>query len=180
MGRETPNEALWVGRGWVGGGSALPASGCGPPPETLGVRGEGEGKFQGPPCPTWFPVSSEVLGDRAPEFPPDPAQQNTLVTPFPHNCLTVRTSLDQALSYPTEEGTQNHHLSTLSGISADFNQRSSIQTLSPRKVSTSHNLTWRATALGQVSLFAKAARELRAKPTAQSWPLMLSARSFYF
>lgn len=46
----------------------------------------------------------QVLGDRAPEFPPDPAQQNTLFSHFPHNCLSVRTSLDQALAI-TEEGT---------------------------------------------------------------------------
>lgn len=46
----------------------------------------------------------QVLGDRAPEFPPDPAQQNTLATPFPHNCLSVRTSLDQALATQQRRG----------------------------------------------------------------------------
>lgn len=74
----------------------------------------------------------QVLGDRAPEFPPDPAQQNTLVTPFPRNCLSVRTSLDQALSYPTEEGTQNHHLSTLSGIS-DSTKEAQFRLYPPEK-----------------------------------------------
>lgn len=121
----------------------------------------------------------QVLGDSAPELPPDLAQQNTLADPSSQICLSVRTSPDQVPASQQRRRPQTITTVHLSGISANSNQRSSSQNLSPEKGLDFPYLARRATDLGHVSLFTKAARELRANqllshsPWCFSYPLFI-------
>lgn len=130
--------------GWAEGGgwSTQPGSGCGPPPGLAlnsfspGRRGRGKrniSMFSLPTTVSHLFRGHQVLGDSAPELPPDLAQQNTLADPSSQICLSVRTQP------PNREGGPKHSpQSTSLGSQQTPTKEDQVRIYPQKKVLTSH------------------------------------------